>query len=154
METKKQNQQPKSRRPSSSNNLFKNKALKLIAVILSLLVVVACFNISESRLSHSFKDNILSLKKANRSIQLSALATGAIQVEFLQESEAQLTSFAIKDDLKNLPVQFKQTDSSYQFSSGKLRAVIDKVDLSIAFYRENQLLTIQKQNWLLRQSEQ
>jgi oligosaccharide 4-alpha-D-glucosyltransferase len=154
METKKQNQQPKSRRPSPSNNLFKNKALKLIAVILSLLVVVACFNISDSRLSHSFKDNILSLKKANRSIQLSALATGAIQVEFLQESEAQLTSFAIKDDLKNLPAQFKLTDSSYQFSSGKLRAVIDKVDLSIAFYRENQLLTIQKQNWLLRQSEQ
>lgn len=130
------------------------KIIKLITLLLSLLITTACFKASEPMLSYSFEDNVLSLKKSHRVINLSALATGAIQVEFNQENVSQLKSFSIKENLDSIPVEFSETQTSYQLSSGQLQAVINKNDLSIAFYRGGELLTVQQPNWLTNQMKE
>lgn len=112
-------------------------------VLLQLFILTACMTNGDMSQSYQFSNDSLTISENSQSIKLSALANGAIEVEFTANGIKQLNSFAIKEDIKKQPASFSESSSEYLFSAKKLRATISKKDLSIRFYRGDQLLTTQ-----------
>ncbi len=125
---------------------------RLLLILVSLWMLSSCYDVQQASITHEYNNNQLTLSNANRSIQLSALETGAIQVEFLEGSQPQLKSFALKDNLTKKTASFQETEKAYLFEAEKLSAVIDKSSLEIAFYRNKELLTKQSPVWLITSS--
>ena len=128
---------------SNQLNLFRYCMLVMLVSL-----VTACFDISETKLTHQFKDDVLSISDSQRSIQLSALSSGAIKVEFLENNKTQLKSFAVKPTLSNEPAELTESEKEYVFRTKGIIAKINKSNFQIDFYRGEEFLTSQQPVWL------
>ncbi|MCP4274408.1 MAG: glycosyl hydrolase, partial [Gammaproteobacteria bacterium] len=122
------------------------------SLLLASFVLLASFasttNYEYGYISHNVEDNSLIIQGNFGQIQISALAGEAIEVFYQQSGVKQLPSYAKAEKKLTLAPSIEINDGEILFSNGKLSASIDKSDLSINFYRENELLTRQKSYFL------
>lgn len=117
-----------------------------VMIVSSLLLVSSCDWINQDLLyiDHEIKNNQLIVNSKIGKIAFAALEGDAIEVHYLKDKHKEYPSFAKKETIENNIPQFEENKQTLILTNGLLQAVINKIDLSVNFYRDNQLLTQQK----------
>jgi oligosaccharide 4-alpha-D-glucosyltransferase len=94
---------------------------------------------------HQINQSSLSIRAQDRIIKITPRANGSIEVYHLKNAQKIFPSFATKESLLAVTenVNFKESESQLVVLNGKLKAVVNKNDLSITFYWKTELLTKQ-----------
>ena len=124
----------------------KNNPCQLVTRLIFVLICSFNSNLlfaNQSYLSHSIVDNQLIVTTSKGLVKLSALEKGMMEVQVIQNDIEQMPSFAKQAKLNRLPMATKNSESMLIAINGKLSAKLNKADLSIHFYYENNHLTTQ-----------
>ncbi|PCJ50033.1 MAG: glycosyl hydrolase [Gammaproteobacteria bacterium] len=100
-------------------------------------------NISQHYVSHKLEDNKLVIITNRGKIQVTPLPSDSIEVFVLQDDVEQLPSFSKLETLQAVPTEIQETLTTISLLNGHLKAVVNKHNLSIDFYRGVEFLVHQ-----------
>lgn len=114
-----------------------NRLVRGVTGSIGLLLLVACngayFEDDLSYRSHKIVQNTLVLTTKIGEVRLTALSDKAIEVEYLTTKSSFFPSFAIKNGIASKAFEVKDRPREIVFDRGLLKAVVNKLDLSIDF---------------------
>ena len=115
-------------------------------VLLGLTLLASCALFTPSSpyqyQSHEITSDALVIRTASGKVKFSALASNSIEVLY-QDTTRQLPSFAIKDGVRAVNPHVVDEKSRLTLTNGSLKAVINKSDLSVSYFRNGEFLTRQ-----------
>lgn len=120
-----------------------SRACKFFSLLLVTVVLVACQNEHPfSYQGHQLEHSQLIINTPSGPVTFAGYSGEAIEVIY-PNKETQLPSFAKQADLSHANLSVKNARETITVKNGALKVVIDKDDLSSAFYRNEMLLTEQ-----------
>ncbi len=119
-------------------------AMTSVVLLLSMFISSCSYFEPQDYINHHLQDHSLIIESKFGEIKYTALSTGSIEVHYLQTGVEQLPSFATKEASGSVPLKITESDSVLTLTNGNLSAIINKDDLSVNFYRDDELLVKQK----------
>ncbi|NVK24060.1 MAG: glycoside hydrolase family 31 protein [Gammaproteobacteria bacterium] len=105
------------------------------------LLLTSCVSHAASYQAHKFNENTLAIQSDKYQLTLKALASGAIEVNYLNLNSTEFPSFSVAPDVINSSnPSLTNSDFALHFKTDVLTAVVNKQDLQIRFYKGKQLL--------------
>jgi oligosaccharide 4-alpha-D-glucosyltransferase len=141
----------------SKNTLFSTISHKTLTPLKTIsLFVFVLFSASVQAAeyqSHRLEGNKLVVLTDAGKVSLTAHSANAFEVFYQPRQTKQLPSFALVDSQYSAALNFKNTLSTLQVSTGKLTAIIDKSPLKISYYQGEKLLVEEEVGLFLQDTQ-
>jgi oligosaccharide 4-alpha-D-glucosyltransferase len=122
----------------SKDTIFTTTPLKIMGAFV--VVLFSSITLSAEYKSHKLEGNALRVLTDVGDVSLTAYSANAFEVFYQPKNTKQLPSFALVKNPKIVMLYVKNTPTTLEISTGKLKAIIDKSPLKIRYYQADKLL--------------
>jgi oligosaccharide 4-alpha-D-glucosyltransferase len=122
----------------SKDAIFTTQSLKTMSLFV--FVLLCSFSQAAEYQGHRLECHALVVVTNEGEVSLTAYSEHAFEVFYQPKNTKQLPSFALIDSQDAVVLILKNTPSTLEISTGKLKAIIDKSPLKIRYYRGETLL--------------